>query len=80
MSAKTNHVFVWERPGHDLDGEEFSVYATEHEASERASTVSALYRCRLVKIGTRCGGVLTPCVPTETLPWWAAEQIKKGAA
>lgn len=80
---KTNHIFV--RVGGEFDGEEWVVYGTDAEATATAEAFVADWAILgvtigLRKLGTRRSGVLTPCVPVETLPWWAKEQIKKGAA
>lgn len=77
---KTNHVYV--RVGGQFDGEEWFVYGTEAEASATAEAYVADWAkigvtVGLVKLGTRTDGVLTPCVPVSTLPWWAADQLSK---
>jgi hypothetical protein len=79
---RTNHIFVINRPGHDLDGEEWRVYGTEAEANETAAEYVRDWAkldvtVGLTKLGTRSYGVLTPCVPISALPWWAAEQVAK---
>lgn len=77
---RTNHVFMILRPGHDLDGEEWKVYGTEAEAKATADAYVDDWerlgvKVGLTKLGTRTDGVLTPCVPVEELPFWAAEKL-----
>ncbi len=77
---KTSHVFV--RVGGQFDGEEWKVYGTEAEATATAEAyvddwAKLGVTVGLKKLGTRSSGVLTPCVPVETLPFWAAEQLPK---
>lgn len=82
---RTNHVFMILRPGHDLDGEEWKVYGTEAEAIATADAyvddwAKLGVKVGLAKLGTRTDGVLTPCVPVDALPWWAAEHLVKKTA
>jgi hypothetical protein len=69
-------VYIVEKPGHDLDGEDTLIRAESRvDADELARQRERAWACKLRYVGRREGKKYVFDVPVETLPDWAKERV-----
>ena len=77
----TRFVFIIEKEGSDLDGEDTIIRAeTREEADELAEIRRKAWNCQALRyVGRREGKKYVFDVPVETLPEWARERVEEVA-
>jgi hypothetical protein len=73
----TRYVFIIEKPGSDLDGEDTIIRAeSRDEANVLAEVRCRAWNCKALRyVGRREGQRYVFDVPVETLPEWARERV-----